>query len=101
MKLGPLQVNHQQEKHYIANHLSYKLCDDLNIYKKSELESTYVEIINQKTSNVIVGMIYRHLYMNITDFNKNILIKYLNGLLDKISKEDKNIFLLGNSIAIC
>ena len=101
MQLGPLQINHQQEKHYIANHLSYKLCDDLNIYKKSELESTYVEIISQKTSNVIVGMIYRYLYMNITDFNKNILITYLNGLLDKISKEDKNIFLLGNSIPIC
>ena len=30
---------------YIANHLSYKTCSDLNIYKKIELVSTFVEII--------------------------------------------------------
>ena len=30
--------------------------------------------------------------MDVTDFNQN----YLNGLLDKISKEEKNIFLLGD-----
>ena len=77
---------------YIANHLSYKPRNDLNIYKKSELESTFVEIINPKKSNIIVGVIYRHPSMDVTDFNQN----YLNGLLDKISKEEKNIFLLGD-----
>ena len=30
--------------------------------------------------------------MNVIDFNEN----YLNGLLDKISKEEKNISLLGD-----
>ena len=34
---------------YIANHLSYKPRDDLIIYKKSELDSTFVEIINSKS----------------------------------------------------
>ena len=33
---------------YIANHLSYKCRNDLNIYKKNELESTFIEIINPK-----------------------------------------------------
>ena len=33
---------------YIANHLSHKTRNDLNIYKKFELESTFVEIINPK-----------------------------------------------------
>ena len=33
---------------YIANHLSYKCCNDLNIYKKNELESTFIEIVNPK-----------------------------------------------------
>ena len=33
---------------YIANHLSYKCRNDLNIYKKNELESTFIEIVNQK-----------------------------------------------------
>ena len=42
---------------YIANHLSYKPRQDLNIYKKNELESTFIEIMNLKKSN-IVGTIY-------------------------------------------
>ena len=33
---------------YIANHLSYKCCNDLNIDKKNELESTFIEIVNPK-----------------------------------------------------
>ena len=45
---------------YIANHLSYKCRNDLNIYKKDELESTFVEIVNPKKSNIFVGVIYRY-----------------------------------------
>ena len=37
---------------YIANHLSYKPHQDLNIYKKNELESTFIEIMNLKKSNI-------------------------------------------------
>ena len=33
---------------YIANHLSYKCRNDLNICKKNELESTFIEIVNPK-----------------------------------------------------
>ena len=40
---------------YIANHLSYKCCNYLNIYKKNELESTFTEMVNPKKSNIIVG----------------------------------------------
>ena len=77
---------------YIANHLSYKCHNDLNIYKKNELESTFIEIVNPKKSNIIVGVIYRHPSMDLTDFNCN----YLNKLLENISKEQKSIFLLGD-----
>ena len=38
---------------YIAKHLSYKCRNDLNIYKKNELESTFIEIVNHKKSNII------------------------------------------------
>ena len=31
---------------HIPNHLSHKPCHDLNIYKKFELESTFIEAIN-------------------------------------------------------
>ena len=50
---------------YIANHLSYKCGNDLNIYKKNELESTFIEIVNPKKSNIIVGVIYRHPSMDL------------------------------------
>ena len=53
---------------YIANHLSQKCYNDLNIYKKNELESTFIEIVNPKNSNIIVGVIYRHPSMDNTDF---------------------------------
>ena len=41
---------------YIANHLSYKCRNNLNLYKKNELESTFIEIVNPKKSNIIVGV---------------------------------------------
>ena len=77
---------------YIANDRSYKCCNDLNIYKKNELESTFIEIVNPKKSNIAAGVIYRHPSMDLTDFNCN----YLNKLLENISKEQKSIFLLGD-----
>ena len=40
-----------------VNHLSYKCRNDLNIFKKSELESTFIEIVNPRKSNIIVGVI--------------------------------------------
>ena len=37
---------------YIANHVPYKCRNDLNIYKKNELESTFIEIVNPKKSTI-------------------------------------------------
>ena len=73
---------------YIANYLSYESRQDLNIYKKNELESTFLEITNPKKSNIIVGTIYKHPSIDLTDFNSN----YLNNLLEKVSKEQKICF---------
>ena len=56
------------------------------------MESTFIEIVNPKKSNIIVGVIYRHPSMDLNDFNCN----YLNQLLENISKEKKFIFLLGD-----
>ena len=79
---------HQLKPHllYVANHLSYKCRNDLNIYKKNESESTFIEIGNPKKSNIIVGIKYRHPSKDLNDFNSN----YLNN----ISKKQKSIFLL-------
>ena len=56
------------------------------------MESTFIEIMNPKKSNTIVGTIYKHPSMDLADFNSN----YLNNLLEKISKEQKFVFLLGD-----
>ena len=56
---------------YIANHLSYKFRNDLNIYKKNELKSTFIEIISPTNSNIIVGVIYRHASMDLSGFNSS------------------------------
>ena len=77
---------------YIANHLSYKSRNDLNIYKKSELESTFIEVINPQKSNIIIGSIYRYPSMDHDDFNKI----FLNKLLEKVYKEQKSVYLLGD-----
>ena len=40
---------------YIKEDLIYKLKNDFNIFKSKELESIFIEIINPKHTNVIVG----------------------------------------------
>ena len=77
---------------YIADHLSYKCLNDLNIYKNNVLESTFIEIVKLRKANIIVGVIYRHPSMDLTDFN----CSYLSKQLENKSKEQKSIFLLGD-----
>ena len=75
---------------YIGNHLPYEPRNDSCIYKPAEFGSTFIELINTKKLNVIIGAIYRHPNMGIDEFNDI----YLIPLLDEISKENKSIFLL-------
>ena len=60
----------------------------MKIYKQFELESTFIKIINPRKSNIIVGVIYKHPKMDVTDFNNN----FLNNLLKKINQEQKKCF---------
>ena len=46
---------------FIEHYLLYKPRNDFCIYKTTELESTFIELINTKKSNVIVAVIYRYL----------------------------------------
>ena len=77
---------------YINNNLKYKLRNDLKIYKKNELESIFIEIINEKTKNDIIGCIYRHPSMPTYEFNDC----YLRQLINKLSHENKNTILMGD-----
>ena len=57
----------------------------MNVYKTHELESTFIETINPKKSNIILGVVYWHPTMDLNEFNE----KYVNKLLDGITKENK------------
>ena len=59
------------------------------IKKIDELESTFIEIINPRKSNIIVGVIHKHPKMEVSDFNNNFLI----NLLKNINEEQKKRFL--------
>lgn len=73
---------------YIHKKHSYKLRCDLTMYKEKELESTFIEIILPKRTNVIIGCTYRHPSMNTEEFNTF----YLSPLLLKLSKEKKKFY---------
>ena len=77
---------------YVADNLNLKLRNDLNIYESKELESVFIEIVNAKKANVIVGVIYRH-PMEMDIFNKD----KLELLLSKLNhKNNKNIHIAGD-----
>ena len=75
---------------YIDNSINYIVRDDLCIYRNKELESVFIEILNSKGKNTIVGCVYQHPCMNPTEF----IDIYPSELLQKFSKEDKTIMLM-------
>ena len=60
----------------IRNHLFFKP-NDLCIYKSIELVTTFIEILNPKRTNVIVGCVYGHPHMDLNEFNDY----YLNNCI--------------------
>ena len=78
---------------YVANGINFKPRNDLNIYKSKELESAFIEIINPKEVNSIVGVIYKHPCINGDIFNND----YLKPLLSKLATQNnKNIYIAGD-----
>ena len=73
--------------------MSYKPRTDLNIYKANQLESKFVEIINPKKSNIVIGCLYKHPNMDVLDFKNN----HLSQTFENISKEQKQVFVLSDS----
>ena len=60
-----------QMEPYFLLIINYLISLDLCIYKSSELESTFIEIINPKKTNIIIGYIHRHPTMNLNEINDN------------------------------
>ena len=79
---------------YMANHIAYKPGHELKTCKTNELELTFIELINSKKQNILIGCIYRLLSMKQEEFNKY----YLKNLLEKLAVEKKIVFLHGDFI---
>ena len=82
---------------YITENIIFKPRPDLEkvMTEAKYLESNFVEIINSKGKNNIVGVIYRHHTGNPVDFIESKLKTLLDG---KLSKDliNKNIYLAGD-----
>lgn len=77
---------------FISDKLKYRVRNDLKINKAKELESTFIEILNKKDKNIIIGCIYKHPKMPIYEFMES----YMNILLIKLQNGNKNKMLLGD-----
>ena len=58
---------------YINKKISYKLRNDLKLYHPGKIESTFIEIICSKSTNVIVGCICKHCTLQINDFKSDFI----------------------------
>ena len=89
IKHTPIESTCSESLLYINNNITYLCRNDLQIYKKNDLESTFIKIINPNGKNIILGCIYRKPYMNPTEFNV-----YLQELLQNLGNDNKQIILM-------
>ena len=69
---------------YIASHLSYKPLLDINIYKTNQLESTFLEIINHKKGNIVIGCIYKHSNIDVLEYHYQSVLYPSNFQYDQL-----------------
>ena len=62
------------------------------MYKEKQIESTILEIIEANLKNKIVGCIYKYPNVLIAEFTND----YMNLLLEKLSREKKEVILMGD-----
>ena len=89
-ELTPIESTAGRTLLYIAEHLAHQKRNDLNIYAKNYLESTFIETIYLNETNIIVGCINRHPTMDLNELN----YYYPNPLLEKLVKEPKTFLAL-------
>ena len=77
---------------YISNQLNFKPREDLQVYQTKQVESTFVEIINDKSKNIIVGCIYKH--HNITE--KSFSEEIFEPLLKNLKNSNKEAVIIGD-----
>ena len=59
------------------------------IYKKVELESVFIEIIQKNSKNMVVGCIYRHPCMQYSELN----YEYLKPVSESLISENRKSYI--------
>ena len=77
---------------YIDKNVRYRSRSDPTLYKCKEIESSFIEIIESKKKNTIVGCIYKHPNVSVGEFTND----FLEPLLEKLSFEKKEVILMGD-----
>ena len=75
---------------YVKENYQHMIRDDISTCE-DEFETIWIEIKNSESQNVLCGCAYRHPNTNVDKFND-----YINQTMEKIPKENKLIFLIGD-----
>ena len=75
---------------YIRDNTNYKPRPDLYVEKEKELESTFIEILQKASKNVIIGCIYWHLigYRHSCVHPKEFIDLFLKYQTERLTKEN-------------
>ena len=77
---------------YVKEGINFQPRNDLLMYEDKKLESYFIEVINEKKKNSIIGVVYRHPCMDPTHFNEN----FIQPLTEKLQQENKQMFVAGD-----
>ena len=71
---------------YIKDDKNYKVRKDLSIYNEDIMESLFIEIINLKNKNIIVGVIYQAPESDVKGF-----LEIITEITEKINLENNKM----------
>ena len=76
---------------YVTKELEFSICDDLSLTGEKCAELLFIEIQRADETNIKIGTIYRPPDQNVQDF-----VGSEDQLITKISRENKNCYLMGD-----
>ena len=89
---SPSQSSHGGTVFFICNNLNLKLRSDPQVNKSRSLESSLIEIIFPNKRNIFCDCLHKHSGIKSSNFNES----FVTPLLDKILKEEKIHFSMGD-----
>ncbi len=79
---------------FVKDHINFKIREDLSVFLPHIFESLFIEIFQQSSRNIIVGVIYRPNTEPLCDIN--VFETTLYELINIINKEEKRCTILGD-----